>query len=246
VIAATTLRGRLAARRHTALLVAIVIFFVLRALVGSSGSTRILFSLALLVVLVVALYTVEVDELVGERTALLVQRRRWRALALALGVVAVVERAVMVAHPTPALELAGAIGWLAFFVFVTGTQLHSTLRQRTITGETISMAMSVYLLLGITWAMLFALIHELQPGAFAFSAAADRTVSAENAYPVFIYFSLTTLSTVGYGDITPVSMQARFAAVAEGIVGQLFLAILVARLVGMHMVGLQAKRSDDR
>ena len=54
-------------------------------------------------------------------------------------------------------------------------------------------------------------------------------------FPIFIYFSLTTLSTIGFGDITPVSLQARYAAVAEGITGQFYLAILVARLVGMQM-----------
>jgi hypothetical protein len=52
---------------------------------------------------------------------------------------------------------------------------------------------------------------------------------------VLIYFSLTTLSTIGFGDITPVTLQARYAAVAEGIAGQFYLAILVARLVGIHM-----------
>jgi voltage-gated potassium channel len=48
-------------------------------------------------------------------------------------------------------------------------------------------------------------------------------------------FSLTTLSTVGFGDITPLTLQARYAAVAEGITGQFYLAILVARLVGLQM-----------
>ena len=50
-----------------------------------------------------------------------------------------------------------------------------------------------------------------------------------------MYFSLTTLSTIGFGDITPVTLQARYIAVAEGITGQFYLAILVARLVSMQM-----------
>jgi hypothetical protein len=52
------------------------------------------------------------------------------------------------------------------------------------------------------------------------------------------YFSLTTLSTIGYGDITPVGLQACYAAVAEGITGQLYLAILVVRLVGIQMTAV--------
>jgi len=55
-------------------------------------------------------------------------------------------------------------------------------------------------------------------------------------FPVFLYFSLTTISTIGFGDITPLTLQARYAAVAEGITGQFYLAILVARLVALHMV----------
>jgi hypothetical protein len=57
---------------------------------------------------------------------------------------------------------------------------------------------------------------------------------------VLLYFSLTTLATVGYGDVLPVSLQARYAAVAEGITGQFYLAILVARLVAIQVGSLQA------
>jgi hypothetical protein len=101
------------------------------------------------------------------------------------------------------------------------------------------MSISVYLLIGLTWGVLYILIFMLQPGAFSLGASADSTtVSAGNyqhLFPIFIYFSLTTLATIGYGDITPLTLQSRYAAVAEGITGQLYLAILVARLVGMHM-----------
>ena len=60
-------------------------------------------------------------------------------------------------------------------------------------------------------------------------------VDPSSLLPILGYFSLITLSTVGYGDITPLTLQARFAAAAEGITGQFYLAILVARLVGMQM-----------
>jgi hypothetical protein len=57
----------------------------------------------------------------------------------------------------------------------------------------------------------------------------------QQIFPIFIYFSLTTLSTLGFGDILPLTLPARYAAVAEGITGQFYLAIMVARLVGMQM-----------
>ena len=69
-----------------------------------------------------------------------------------------------------------------------------------------------------------------QPEAFHFA-----TPPTSEAHQFPIYFSLSTLSTIGFGDITPPSLQARYAAVAEGISGQFYLAVLVARLVGLHM-----------
>ncbi|MGA9912337.1 MAG: potassium channel family protein, partial [Paraburkholderia sp.] len=60
-----------------------------------------------------------------------------------------------------------------------------------------------------------------------------------------IYFSLTTLSTIGFGDITPVTLQARYVAVAEGITGQFYLAILVARLVGMQMTQSPTQHAEQ-
>jgi len=79
----------------------------------------------------------------------------------------------------------------------------------------------------------------------AFSFGNSQGLSAERAFPIFVYFSLTTLSTVGLGDITALSLPARYAAVAEGIAGQLYLAILVARLVGMQMSGAATRSTDS-
>jgi hypothetical protein len=86
--------------------------------------------------------------------------------------------------------------------------------------------------------MLYITIFQLHPHAFSFDAAsipAGALSADQQRMPVFVYFSLTTLSTIGFGDIVPLTLQARYAAVAEGITGQFYLAILVARLVGMHM-----------
>ena len=96
------------------------------------------------------------------------------------------------------------------------------------------MSISVYLLLGLTWACLYIVLYYLQPNAFNFGGSSSQ-LKVQQAFPIFTYFSLTTLSTIGFGDITPVSLQARYAAVAEGITGQLYFVILVARLVGLYI-----------
>jgi len=225
----------LRARRHTALLIAIIGLFAVRPFLGATGVAAIVFSLAMLLVLLVALLTIQVDDLVGEREALLVQRRRRSFIGWALAVLAIAERLWLFFAPDPRLLLVGSVSWLLFFSFVTWSQLRSLLKQREVTGETISMSISIYLLLGVSWALLYVVIFTRDPEAFRFATPIPGGVGEAYRFPILLYFSLTTLSTVGFGDITPLTLPARYAAVAEGITGQFYLAILVARLVGMQM-----------
>jgi len=123
--------------------------------------------------------------------------------------------------PSPSLYLVGSICWFLFFSFITWSELRSVLKQREVTSETISLAISVYLLFGLTWGVLYIVLFQCQPDAFSFAASPSPTSALadnpQHIFPVFIYFSLTTLSTIGFGDITPMTLQARYAAVAEGI-----------------------------
>jgi len=229
--------ARFGPHRHSALLLALIAAFVVRAVIGETGAGFILFSVALVFLLLVALYNINVDELVGERGVLLTQARHRRLLGWVLAAAAGTERIAVIVAPGPTLDLIGTFCWLLFVVFVTASQLRSVLRQREVTGETICMAVSVYLLMGFSWALLYAIIFQRHPESFSGIVAAGSIQSThfQHIFPVFGYFSLTTLSTVGFGDITPITLQARYAAVAEGITGQFYLAILVARLVGMQM-----------
>lgn len=230
-----TLGRYLAPRRHTALLIAIVALFLVRPLIGDGGLATATFSTALLVLLLFALYAIQVDELVGERETLQAQRRRRALVGWALAVPAIVTRLSVILAPSSALYLSEAILWLLLFSFITWHLLRGVLRQKEITSETISMSISVYLLLGFTFGLFYILLHHLQPLAFSFGSTSTPPSNEQQTFPILAYFSLTTLSTIGFGDITPVSLQARYAAVAEGITGQFYLAILVARLVGMQM-----------
>jgi voltage-gated potassium channel len=238
------LRRHLAPRRHTALLIALVSLFLVRPLIGDGGIATATFSIAILLLLLFALYAIQVDELVGERDTLLAQRRRRSIIGWALAVPATVARLAVAFVPSPTLYLSETILWLLLFIFITWHLLRGVLRQREITSETISMSISVYLLLGFTWGLFYILLHHVQPLAFSLGGSPTPISSEQQVFPVLIYFSLTTLSTIGFGDITPVSLQARYAAVAEGISGQFYLAILVARLVGMQM-SQSASRSTD-
>jgi hypothetical protein len=102
-------------------------------------------------------------------------------------------------------------------------QLRKFLRQKTVTAETISMSISVYLLMGITWGLLYVVIYERHPHFQLRRSASGADGTRYFSDPHLL--QLTTISTIGFGDITPMTMQTRFAAVAEGITGQFYLAI---------------------
>jgi amino acid transporter len=244
----TAIRRYLAPRRHSALLVAIVAAFAVRPLIGDSGAGSGVFGVALVLLLLLALYNINVDEMVGERGRLLAQSRRRRILGWTLATAAAVERVSIIFVQNWMLYLVGSICWLLFAVFVTLSELRSVLKQREVTSETICMSVSVYLFMAFTWAFLYIVIFQLHPESFAGLAAAkpDHPTDLQHIFPVLGYFSLTTLSTIGFGDITPLSLQARYAAVAEGITGQFYLAILVARLVGMQMTRSAGRGSENQ
>jgi len=236
-----------APHRHSALLAAIIAAFAVRPLIGDAGAGSAIFGIAMVVLLLVALYNINVDELVGERGRLLAQSKRRRILGWALATAAAAERVAIIFRHSPMLNLAGSIVWLLFVLFVTVSELRSVLKQREVTGETICMAVSVYLLLGLTWAFLYGVLFQLHPESFGGLTTAEPGHPTEllHIFPLFGYFSLTTLSTIGFGDITPLTLQARYAAVAEGITGQFYLAILVARLVGMQMMSRSGEQRTE-
>ena len=95
----------------------------------------------------------------------------------------------------------------------------------------------VYLLVAFMWASGYTLIEGLQPGSFAIPSLTEEE-STRNALQ---YFSFVTITTLGYGDIQPVTRLARMTSVLEAVIGQLYLVILVARLVGLHTALESAK-----
>lgn len=94
-----------------------------------------------------------------------------------------------------------------------------------VTVDTILGGISIYFLLGYLWACMFILIESFNPQAFT-------TISRIE----LLYFSFTTITTLGYGDITPQSELAMVLATLEAIVGQMYVTIFIARLVGLHIV----------
>jgi len=105
-------------------------------------------------------------------------------------------------------------------------------REGPITGYRIQGAILVYLLMGLMWSAAYELVLRLAPGSFSFAQGAPTKDVADYR---LVYYSYITLTTIGYGDITPVHPIARSLAMAEGLTGQLYPAILIARLVSLRI-----------
>lgn len=94
-------------------------------------------------------------------------------------------------------------------------------------------AFCVYLLIGVIWALLYRMLHLHGWGAFS----GGLSEHGREAFPALIYFSFVTLASLGYGDITPVGGLLRTLAYLEAVVGQFYLAVMVASLVGVYSSG---------
>lgn len=107
--------------------------------------------------------------------------------------------------------------------------------ERLVTGDTIKGGISVYILLGVWWQLIYILIWTLDPEAF--KSAAGVIGRAD-----FSYYSITTMTTLGYGDIVPITRSAKMFSSAQALVGQLYVAVFVARLVGLHVAVHSSKK----
>ena len=121
--------------------------------------------------------------------------------------------------------------WLAVAV---GTVTMALFEQEEADTNLILAAVVVYLLAAVTFAQVFEILELIQPGSFSGVPDGGHPRELGNA---LLYFSFVCITTMGYGDILPVSELARPLAVLEGVFGTLYLAVMIARLVGLHIKG---------
>ncbi len=137
---------------------------------------------------------------------------------------------------TQSLATVVAQSLLAIYLFfIAVIVMLAVLGHEQITPQTIVGAVCVYLLIAFVFASLYAIVEFSVPGSLDFSGTrigANDPSMANTAFPRLLYFSFVTLTTLGYGDIVPVSGAARSLTISETLAGQLFLAAFIARLVG--------------
>lgn len=119
---------------------------------------------------------------------------------------------------------------IIFIGYIIILVLSHIFREDEITLETIYGSIVVYILIGLMWTFLFRLVEIIHPNSFSLAE-----VFAPESKKNLFYFSFVTLTTLGYGDVTPVSFPAKSVALLEAIVGQMYIAVLIARLVGIHI-----------
>ena len=176
-------------------------------------------------------------------------RSRHNAIwALALGLPAIGVRMIAAfrsdttAQNTTVLTLS-----VLFFAFLIWNLLHDLNTGDRSTSERIFGALCAYVFIGLLFALIFAHLEYRNPGSFAVSndLLAAQTAGESSLIPVFTYFSFVTMTTLGYGDISPVAEHARTLAWFEALLGQLYLAVMVAGFVAVHISkNMQKNRGD--
>jgi hypothetical protein len=136
-------------------------------------------------------------------------------------------------QPHNAITLIGHGLAVAFFFWAGAMIVASLFRTRTLTLDSVFGAICGYMLLGMAWGVLYAMMDALWHGSFAVASQLEQQAKSDDSrIQLFTYYSFITLATVGYGDVTPVTPAARTCAWLEAVTGQFYIAVLVAGLVG--------------
>jgi len=224
--------SRLQGRKFLLLLLALLLLMVLDPLLACLHLGRKLFDLLFCVVLLATVFAVSQHK-----------RPFLAALLLALPALSVTW---IVYGFSPSSSAGAAIIVvrhllsMLFLAFTAGVILYDVLQGENIDGDKICGAICVYLLIGLAWGILYSLCDRLYDDAFSMSPAlvaeaVEDESSGEPPVSVYVYYSFVTLTTLGYGDVSPLPAPVRTFAWLEAVVGQLYIAVLVARLVGLHI-----------
>jgi hypothetical protein len=220
------LRQILFKERFLGLLIFIITLLVVGPLIEEFVHLRILYDILWSAVLVSAIYAVSHKK-----------HHIPIAVLLALPMLASIWSGYFVVNL--ALGVVGSLCGAAFILFTIVQMLLFIYNQKEVTRDLIVGAALVYLLMALMWTFIFGAVEMLHPGSF--SIPEIQGISTNRS---FLYFSFVTITTLGYGDITPVTSLARSFCILEAVTGQLYLVVQVAWLVGVHVSQSMLKKSE--
>jgi hypothetical protein len=170
-----------------------------------------------------------------------------RYVALAMGLVSIGSnwlRHFLPDHGGTALAMVHDSALAIFFGFAVVEILRNIFRQKTIRADDVVGSVCGYLLAGGVWASLYSLVEHAAPGSFTISPSLSLQLDGwHSRQALFDYFSFVTLTTMGYGDVTPIRAPAVSFAWAEAVFGQFYIAVVVAQLVAVRLT--QTLRRGD-
>ena len=201
--------------------------------------TRIVLTTTFVLMLISAVYAVARTQFVMK-------------LSIVLATPLVVLELITAFYDNEQLLLINYVVSTVFLTFVIVTIVKFLFTTIQVNGNTICAAVCVYLMLGILASMVFSIVVIIEPESFyhnALFSSEDRAAilrfegeqSTES-----LYFSFVTLTTLGFGDITPKTPAAKMLVAFEAVVGQLFLTVLIARLVGMHITSSTVRANERK
>jgi voltage-gated potassium channel Kch len=204
--------------RYTTLLIAELLLILIYPFVSGADLGREIFRMAAIVLFSAALYAV-------------LGKGRITLGAFLLGTPAIALRILNLVTGAGRFQLADEVLAVLFLLFVTSVLAWTILSSSRVTADTLAGAVAAYLLIGITFGLMYMLVAHLAPGSFR-----DTIEPGKQLPPTeYTFFSFMTLTTVGYGDIVPWMPQARALAVLEAVIGIMYPALLIGRLVGLHV-----------
>jgi len=215
---------------HLVFLVVLALFIVATPFVGTLPRAELINSALLTLVLISGLLVLQA-------------RRGTLVLAILLAVPGLVARWINYYQPELMPVFVHLVFGMLFLALVAVLFLRFILRAPRVTAQVLEAGISTYLVFGLLWTLAYMLVGRLAPDAFAFSLP-GQSMDAANA----LYYSFVSLTTMGYGDILPVSRAARMLAVSEATTGVLYMSVLIARLVGMYstVTPIQEESARDR
>ncbi len=170
---------------------------------------------------------------------LVAMHRRWLVLAVVLGLSGTLLKISSALWEVEMLYVMSELLLLVFYLLLSAMILTHVVRSPRVSMDNVMGAACVYLVMGFIWAKLFILVEWFQPGSFTLApliseGSGGAQLSTQEAGQL-TYLSFITLTTVGYGDLTPIKPAARMLAMLEGLAGQLYVAIMIARLVALQV-----------
>lgn len=158
--------------------------------------------------------------------------------AVGLIATAIVISTLVIALDKAELSFIHLIIMLYFFIITLRLSAQQVLFSHQITTNNIIGSICIFLLLGLIWVILYLLLAEFSPNSFS----GIESITWQENFPDFIYFSFVTLTTLGFGDLLPISPLARFLVYLEAIVGVFYMAIVVSSLVSAGISDIQARK----